>query len=676
MPYKIAFIILLLHQSTFADVKIYRDTWDVPHIYAQTPEDVMYGFGYAQATDRLEALLKNYRLATGSMAEAFGADYLDHDFQQRLWNHQRLAQEKYTELAPDVRIYIETFVLGIRDFMRQYPERVPNWATEPQPQDVVALGHYLAYQTLLQQANSEYTGKPIPFNTGNQWVVSAKRSAEDAVLLCADSFANFQGTFRSYEAHLHSKTLQAFGFATPGLPVFSTGHNQTLGWSTLAGGADAADVYEVTLDSPIANRYKYDQKWRPIHTDTMTIAVRIDDKVTQQTRLYQHTHHGPIIHREGNRAYAYRLSLADDIQQIEQYFRMITAPDQKAFYNALQQNHLPPQRIVYGDVYGNIAYFNAGRIPIRSEFFTWNHPMSGNTSETEWQGFHTQDEMPQMINPQSEWIQDCDASPDRLTDGRVLTSPLHPAYVSRYYPQPESPRSYRARNLLSTNARLTLPEAISYSQDTYTIHSERWIRALNVATAQDPNFSHTQALAVLNQWDGRADIESTGIALYTEWRTRCEAKGRDINTIQILSAQPLGKLTAHALQETFSETVRDLEQTYGRANIYWKEIHRLRQGDQSWPLVGSPFGLRAIQNQHTQHTRDGVSGPSQTILMCFRAPNKIESHSVVPFGQSNNPQSPHLTDQAQQLFSQAQLKPTQFGISPKHLMLQHTLKTP
>jgi acyl-homoserine lactone acylase PvdQ len=62
--------------------------------------------------------------------------------------------------------------------------------------------------------------------------------------------------------------------------------------------------------------------------------------------------------------------------------------------------------------------------------------------------------------------------------------------------------------------------------------------------------------------------------------------------------------------------------------------------------------------------------------MCFQAPNKIESHSVVPFGQSNNPQSPHLTDQAQQLFSQAQLKPTQFGISPKHLMLQHTLKTP
>ncbi|MBT4138237.1 MAG: penicillin acylase family protein [Candidatus Latescibacteria bacterium] len=676
MLYKIALILLFIHQPAFAEVKIYRDAWGVPHIYAQTPEDVMYGFGYAQAEDRLEALLKNYRLATGTMAEAFGEDYLDLDFQQKIWQHQTLAEKNYTEIAPDIRIYIERFVQGIHDFMQNNPQRVPNWASKPHPQDVVALSHYLTNQVLLQQANSEYTGKPLSYNTGNQWVVSAKHSAEDAVLLCADPFGTFQDTFRPYEAHLHGRTLNAFGFATLGLPVFKMGHNQTLGWSTLPGGADGADVYEITLDSPIANRYKYDQKWRPIHVDSTTIAVKIGDKITYQTRLYQRTHHGPIIHREGKRAYAYHLSLANDIQQIEQSYRLMTAKDQKSFYNALKQNHFPPQRIVYGDVYGNIAYFIAGRIPIRSEFQTWNRPVSGNTSETDWQGFHDQEDLPQIINPDAEWLQDCDASTDRISRGITLTSLLHPAYMSGYSPPNESARSFRSRTLLSSNTRLTASEAISYSQDTYTIHSERWIRALNIAATQDSKFMHTKALKVLNKWNGRADIESTGITLYTEWQSRIRAAGNKIHTSQILAAQPLGKSTAKNLRETFSETVRHFENTYGRINVYWKEIHRLRQGDQSWPLVSGPFGLRAIQSQQKEHTRDGISGPSQTILMCFNGPKNIESHSVLPFGQSDNPKSSHLTDQAHTLFSQGRLKPTQFGISPKRLTLQHTLETP
>jgi acyl-homoserine-lactone acylase len=676
IPYKTICLILIITRPIFADVKIYRDNWGVPHIYAQTTEEVMYGFGYAQAEDRLEALLKNYRMATGTMSEAFGPEHLDHDLQQRLWQHHALALKKYNEIAPDVRIYIQHFVKGIRAFMQQNPQRVPAWGTEPSPQDVVALGHYLAYQPLLQQANSEYTGKPLPFHTGNQWAVSAKHSAEDAVLLCADPFAPFNNTLRPYEAHLHSNILHAFGFATLGLPVFATGHNQTVGWSIIAGGADGADVYEIALDSPIANRYKHDQTWRPIFTDTTTIAVRSGDTITQQKRLYQRTHHGPIIHRDGNKAYAYRLSLADDVKQIEQYYRMMTAQDQKAFYTALQQTHTSPRRVIYGDVYGNIAYFITGRIPIRSEFHTWNRPMSGNTSDTEWQGFHNQEELPQLINPSAEWIQDSDASPDRLTRGTVLTSPLHPAYVSRYYPQSESPRSFRARNLLSSNTRLTLLEATQYTQDTYSIHSERWMRALNIAAAKTPTFQHSQALNILNRWDGRADTESVGITLYAEWRARCATKGRDINTTQILANQPLGPSTAKALVTAFSEAVQHLENTYGRTQVYWKEIHRLRLNKQSWPLLGSAFGLRAIQSQLTTHTRDATSGPSQTTLMCFRAPQKVESYSVVPFGQSDDLQSPHLSDQAQNLYAQAQLKPTQFGISPNRLTLKHTLKTP
>ena len=53
---------------------IYRDEFGIPHIFAPTLEDAAYAVGYAQAEDRLEELLKNYRRASGTMAEVFGPD--------------------------------------------------------------------------------------------------------------------------------------------------------------------------------------------------------------------------------------------------------------------------------------------------------------------------------------------------------------------------------------------------------------------------------------------------------------------------------------------------------------------------------------------------------------------------------------------------------------------------
>src|SRR5207245_1901253 len=48
-----------------ADVTIYRDEFGIPNIFADTEEGVCYGMGYAQAEDRLDEILKQYRRAEG-----------------------------------------------------------------------------------------------------------------------------------------------------------------------------------------------------------------------------------------------------------------------------------------------------------------------------------------------------------------------------------------------------------------------------------------------------------------------------------------------------------------------------------------------------------------------------------------------------------------------------------
>lgn len=67
-----------------SDVTILRDTWGVPHIYGKMERAAIFGQGYIQAEDRLPTIFKAYRKATGTMVEAFGSEWAEHDYQQRL----------------------------------------------------------------------------------------------------------------------------------------------------------------------------------------------------------------------------------------------------------------------------------------------------------------------------------------------------------------------------------------------------------------------------------------------------------------------------------------------------------------------------------------------------------------------------------------------------------------
>ena len=85
------------------EITIYRDDFGIPNIYASTEEGAVYGMGYAQAEDRLEELLKQYRRAAGTMAEVFGPEFLQDDYRQRLWQHRAVSEANYPKLPAKLR---------------------------------------------------------------------------------------------------------------------------------------------------------------------------------------------------------------------------------------------------------------------------------------------------------------------------------------------------------------------------------------------------------------------------------------------------------------------------------------------------------------------------------------------------------------------------------------------
>src|SRR5947209_1042550 len=130
----LALFLALLAPLRAADAKggrekitIYRDTFGIPHIFAATEDGAVYGLGYAQAEDRLEELLKQYRRAEGTMAEVFGPAFLRNDYRQRVWQHRAISEAHYSDLSPKTRALIEAYQAGIREYMAEHPSEVPAW---------------------------------------------------------------------------------------------------------------------------------------------------------------------------------------------------------------------------------------------------------------------------------------------------------------------------------------------------------------------------------------------------------------------------------------------------------------------------------------------------------------------------------------------------------------------
>ncbi len=123
---------------------IYRDEFGIPHVFADALQDAAFAVGYAQAEDRLEELLKNYRRASGTMAEVFGPSLFESDYRQRVMRHAEVSQARYHEISPKMRGVIEAFQSGIKQFMKEHPDQVPSWAAPIEPWNAVALGDILS----------------------------------------------------------------------------------------------------------------------------------------------------------------------------------------------------------------------------------------------------------------------------------------------------------------------------------------------------------------------------------------------------------------------------------------------------------------------------------------------------------------------------------------------------
>ncbi|EHL7222192.1 penicillin acylase family protein, partial [Escherichia coli] len=68
-----------LAEQSSSEIKIVRDEYGMPHIYANDTWHLFYGYGYVVAQDRLFQMEMARRSTQGTVAEVLGKDFVKFD---------------------------------------------------------------------------------------------------------------------------------------------------------------------------------------------------------------------------------------------------------------------------------------------------------------------------------------------------------------------------------------------------------------------------------------------------------------------------------------------------------------------------------------------------------------------------------------------------------------------
>jgi acyl-homoserine-lactone acylase len=654
----------------FEEVTLYRDNFGIPNIFATTDEGAVFGMGYAQAEDRLEELLKQYRRCEGTMAEVFGPEHLRDDFRQRLWRHRAVAEANYPQLPAKVRSILEAYQAGIKQYMKDHPKEVPSWAPELHPWQVIALSRYIIWgwpegdaRRDLRNAGVELD--PIPYRGSNQWVVAPSRTADGYALALIDPHLSWYGPFRFYEARLYGGELQMSGMAIPGLPLSALGHNRYCSVAMTTGGPDAADVYEEELNPDNPRQYKYDGKWRDVTVRTEVLKVKDGGKVVEKKVEIESTHHGPIVARKAGKAFAMKLPYADEFRLPEQSYAMATARNLAEMKKALGLLQLMEQNVMVATVDGDIFYVRNGRVPIRPKGFDWTRPVPGNTSASEWRGIHPLEDLLQSHNPWQGYMQNNNTSPENM----MKFSPLMPQrYAERPYlynaDNPLHQRAAMTLEQLHANTRVTVDDAIAMALSTQVYNADLWQARLATAREKAKLSDPAAKLCeLIIRWNRRADADSTGAVAYRYWK---EQLGEKVLLADRAGRTPPAEISNEQLIAALETGAAKLEKDWGRLEVKWGEVYRVgREGGRgTWPVGGGSVpGLatpRAISFPPAEGPKTLVGRGGQTSTQVVQLSKPPRSWTLLPLGESDRPDSKHFDDQAEKLFSPGKMKPTYF----------------
>lgn len=540
-----------------AAVEIQRDALGIPHIYAESDDDLFFGFGLAMAQDRLFQLDYLRRKASGRLAEVMGREKgFQWDLISRTVGLRKIAQGLWEQLDASTKKLVEAFSRGINAVIES-DAPVPiefdllDYEIEPwSPVDCIAIevefGWYLTgrfpvivipelakrtlgegplYESFLlgeadeaailppgaypadrsgSQPVGAVIGDPSEGIGSNNWVVAGSKSTTGQPMVASDPHIAFEAVSCWYEAHLSGGSFDVTGTAYVGMPAIMFGRNRRVAWAITNNICSQRDLYQEKTDPAHLGCFQYDGQWEEAKQRTETIRVRGEAGVQKTITT---TRNGPLV--DEILPEAARDTGPVSLRWIGSYdggwLPSLLAIDRSGscdeFREATKPWFVPTWSLVFADVEGHIGYQGTGRVPIRNVWERGYRP--GWDPAHQWDGLIPFEGMPRWSDPPRGWI----ASANNRVAADDFPYPLSGNWTSGY-------RARRLAQMIEAKEKLSADDFRAMQHDALSLRAQEYVpRLLAVLeTSDDPRIA--QAAEYLKTWDCRMETESVAATIF------------------------------------------------------------------------------------------------------------------------------------------------------------------
>lgn len=658
-------LVLLLGNPGFSysakSTEILWDNYGIPHIYSKDANSAFYAFGWAQMQSHGNLLLRLYGQARGKAAAYWGEKYLDSDKWVLTMDVPSRASAWYQQQNATWKNYLDAFAGGINDYAKKHSDLIDDQLKVVLPvtgEDVLAhLQRALHFTYVVNSREVAGISKKELAKGSNAWAIAPSHSASGHAMLLANPHTPWTDLFLWYEAQINTPEYNAYGATFVGIPVLAIAFNDNLGWTHTVNTIDNWDLYKLKLTD---NGYQFDGQVLPFQTKTLTSPVKqTDGTIKPQTIVIKNSLHGPIVSQTKDTALALRVVGLDRPYALKQWWEMAKAQNLAQFQTAIKPLQLPMFTVMYADRAGHIMHLFNGQVPVRSQgdFNYWQGIIPGDTSKTLWTQTHPYQDLPQIIDPPSGWLQNANEPPWTTTFPPAIQADNYPAYMA---PRFMDFRPQRSAKMLLAKAKISFNEMVDDKHSTRMELGDRILDDLIPATRKYGNKLAQQAADVLETWDRQANADSKGAVLFVTWADKLDfdqlfSQPWDEN--QPLTT-PDGLANPQAAVKLLETAAKEVQTTYNNLNISWGEVFRLRSGKIDLPANGAEGYLGTFRVVNFAPTEAGcfqaVSGDSFVAAIEFSQP--IKAMALNSYGNATQPNSPHAGDQLQ-LFANQKLRP-------------------
>jgi len=648
------------------NIEIIRDNYGVPHIYAATDSEVAYGFAWAQAEDHFKLIQEGYLAGNGLLGKLIGLKGAGADFLTQLIQSEETVDKYYNTLDKKFIALAEAFAAGLNAYSKKHPEEILE--KKLFPLTVKKLLRYTQLQLFISNEADKLVSGIVnnslswPYkieedSKGSNFIaVSRNRTGSDETFLAINTHQPLEGPTSWYEAHLVSEEgTNIIGAVFPGTPCILSGANEYLGWTHTVNYPDKADVFALQMHPKKKDVYLVDGKPYKLEKFKAKLTVKfLGINIPIKKKFYKSIY-GPTLKNKTG-VYSVRTPSTTNITAIEQWWKMNKATNFSEFYEALEMKALPGYNIGYADRNDTIFYISNGKIPIRAKGYDWTDVVPGNTKETLWDSYYDIKDLPQVVKPASGFVYNANHSPFKSSS--EADNPIAENFAKEInFETYDNNRSTRLLKLLEEEERIDYKrfKRIKYDHQLPTPLQYNYMDLnplFDMKVADYPEVS--TLLTDIQNWDRITNPTSYGAGAYASLYYQLTPFYYQLGKDRVF--------TKEALYEALKITKAHLKTYFNAERIQLGEFQKLVRGDKELPIFGLPDVVTAMRGQPYKDGKIKITHGESYIGLVRFTPNKTYFESVISFGNSRRPESPHYTDQME-LYSNFETKKMSFDRS-------------